>query len=197
MKRGAFIVLEGPDKSGKSTQAALLAKRLRAAGRRVVHTREPGGTPLAEAIRRLLLKPGAKVEPLAELLLYEASRAQHTAELIRPALARGEDVVCERYTMATVVYQGFARGLDRDVIGVLNRIATGGLRPDVTFVLDVPETEFHARKRRRRADRLELEPEEFRRRVREGYRRQKGAVHLNGRAPRQELHEAIWKRVRP
>ena len=170
MKRGSFIVLEGPDKSGKSTQALLLVKRLRAAGREVVHTREPGGTPLAEAIRRLLLTPGKRVEPMAELLLYAAARAQHVSELIRPALRRGAVVVCERFTMATVVYQGHARGLDLKTIAALNRAATGGLKPDVTVVLDVPETEFHAR-------------------------RQRGAVHLNGRRPVAELAREIWNAV--
>ncbi|HNF59045.1 MAG TPA: dTMP kinase, partial [Elusimicrobiota bacterium] len=107
MKHGFFITLEGGEGSGKSTQARLLVQSLRRAGRRVVHTREPGGTTIAEAVRRILLRPGGRVAPMTELLLYEAARAQHVAEIIRPALDRGAVVVCERYTDATVAYQGF------------------------------------------------------------------------------------------
>src|SRR5205823_1251155 len=104
--QGLFIVLEGPDKSGKSTQARLLVERLRAQGYPVVHTREPGGTSFAEEVRRILLSTEHQVRPVAELLLYEASRAQHTDERLRPALSAGQVVVCERYTLSTTVYQG-------------------------------------------------------------------------------------------
>jgi dTMP kinase len=163
--------LEGPDRSGKSTQARRLAGALRRAGRRVVHTREPGGTAFAEAIRSLLLDPRQRVHPLAELLLYEAARAQHTGEVIRPALRRGDVVVSERYTMATLAYQGVARGLPLPLIRRLNRVATGGLEPDLTLVLDMPDREFSRRGAGRGRDRLEAEGARFRAKVRSGYLR--------------------------
>ena len=114
--RGKFIVLEGPDRCGKSTQAKLLYNYLIAKGFDVVLTREPGGTPTAEKIRQIVLEPQLDVRPMAELLLYEASRAQHTQEKILPALQEGKMVICERYTMSTCAYQGYARGIDLDVI---------------------------------------------------------------------------------
>ncbi|HVC09949.1 MAG TPA: dTMP kinase [Elusimicrobiota bacterium] len=170
MKKGAFVVLEGPDKSGKSTQAALLARALRARKIPFVHTREPGGTAFAEAIRKILLDPRHRVIPLAELLLYEAARAQHTEEKIRPALKEGRLVICERYVLASLAYQGYGRGFPLPLIRRLNALASGGLRPDLTIVLDMPESEF-ARRPRRVHDRLERESAVFRARVREGYRR--------------------------
>ena len=195
---GALIVLEGPDRSGKSTQAALLVRDLRSRGLSVVHTREPGGTGFAEAIRRILLDPRHKVQPLAELLLYEAARAQHTQERLVPALKAGAVVVCERYTLATLVYQGEARGLDIPMIRRLNAIATGGLKPDLTLVLDVPDREFH-RRQSRRADRLELESRRFRRRVRKGYRRlaktEPRTALIDADRPLEAVHEEIRERV--
>lgn len=181
MKQGFFVTLEGGEGSGKSTQARLLVQSLRRAGRRVVHTREPGGTTIAEAVRRVLLRPGGRVAPMTELLLYEAARAQHVAEIIRPALDRGRVVVCERYTDATTAYQGYGRGLDRRQIARLNETATGGLTPDLTFLLDVPvDRGLRAARslsktiskggRRLAGDRLEREPLAFHERVRAGYR---------------------------
>lgn len=169
--QGPFIVLDGPDKSGKSAHAALLARHLRGLGRSVTHTREPGGTSFAEAVRRIVLDPRHEVRPLAELFLYEAARAQHTQERILPALRAGDAVLCERYTLATLAYQGCARGLPLPLVRSLNRIATGGLRPSLTVVLDVAPREFDRRDRGRRRDRLERESALFRRRVREGYLR--------------------------
>ena len=197
--KGLFIVLEGPDKCGKSTQARLLVERLRAQGYPVVHTREPGGTSFAEEVRRILLSTEHSVRPVAELLLYEASRAQHTDERLRPALAEGQVVVCERYTLSTTVYQGKARGLDLKVVDTANKLATGGLKPDLTFVFDIPESEFSTRDTGRVHDRLENEGAAFRRRVREGYRRAKGAgvVHLNGRRSIEELQEALLSKLAP
>ena len=198
-RRGRFIVLEGPDKSGKSTQAGLLARHLQRQGRRFIHTREPGGTSLAESIRRVLLDPRQKVDPLAELFLYEASRAQHTREKILPALKKGSWVLCERYSLATLAYQGHARRLPMPMIRTLDRIATGGLRPDFTIVLDIPESEFAARDRGRKLDRLERESLAFRKRVREGYRRlartEPGCALINGRRPLAEVHAEIVRRV--
>lgn len=193
--QGVFIVLEGPDKSGKSTQAALLARALRSRRVAVVHTREPGGTSFAEAIRRILLHPKHRVDPVAELLLYEAARAQHTKEVLMPALARGKVVISERYTLATLAYQGFARGLDLSLIRRLNRIASFGLKPDLTVVLDIPEPEFAARDKTRKPDRLENESSLFRRRVREGYRtlarRDPGVALIDGRLGIEKVREEI------
>ena len=197
--RGLFIVLEGPDKSGKSTQARLLVERLRAQGFPVEHTREPGGTSFAEEVRRILLSTEHQVRPVAELLLYEASRAQHTDEKLRPALAAGAVVVCERYTLSTTVYQGYARGLDLKLIDTANRLATGGLRPDLTFVFDIPDSEFDARDTGRAHDRLENEPAAFRRRVRDGYRKAKsaGLVRLDGRQPIETLQTQMLAKLAP
>jgi len=203
-RSGRFIVLEGPDKCGKSTQARLLLRHLRRSGIRCLHTREPGGTGLAEAIRDVLLDPCRQVTPLAELFLYEASRAQHTREKILPALERGCWVLSERYSLATLAYQGYARCLPLPMIRTLDRIATGGLKPDLTVVLDIPESEFTSRDRRRRLDRLERESRSFRKRVREGYRRlarlEAGCVLINGRRPvavvRDEIARLVAKRCR-
>lgn len=200
MPRGSLIVLEGPDKSGKSTQAALLARALKAEGRRVVHTREPGGTSLAEALRAVLLDPAHRVDPLAELLLYEAARAQHTAQVLRPALSRGRVVVCERFTLATLAYQGHARGLGERLVRKLNRIATGGLSPDLTIVLDIPDALFSRRDPRRRHDRLERESARFRRRVRDAYRRlarrEPRTRLLDGGLPREQVRRNVLAAVR-
>jgi dTMP kinase len=197
-RKGLFIVLEGPDKSGKSTQARLLVAALKAAGRPVLHTREPGGTAAAEAIRKVLLDPRLHVSPTAELFLYEASRAQHTDEVLRPALAAGKVVVCERYTMSTDAYQGVARGLGLGVTGPLNRAATRGLKPGLTVVIAVPSRAFTSRDRKRKLDRLERENASFRRKVRDAYRRlaaRDGAVLLDGDRSIQDLHEDILRRV--
>ena len=181
MKRGLFITFEGGEGSGKSTQARLLADRLRKMGRAVVHTRETGGTSIAESVRRVLLNPSSHVAPLTELMLYEAARAQHLAEVVTPALAAGKIVVCERYTDATEAYQGFGRRLDLKKIRVLNSIATDGLRPDRTFLLDVPVGQglSAARGLTKRlsagsarasgGDRIERESTAFHERVRRGY----------------------------
>ena len=196
--RGRFIVLEGPDKSGKSTQAQLLLRTLRREGFDVLHTREPGGTRFAESIRRLVLSPSYRVTPLAELLLYEAARAQHTFELVRPALKAGRIVLCERYTMATLAYQGYGRGLPLPLVRRLNAVATGGLRPDLTLVLDLPEAAFESR-RRAVHDRLERESIDFRRRVREGYRRLSRSPRtrlISGLRGVDEVHREILAVVR-
>jgi dTMP kinase len=196
--KGRFVVLEGPDKSGKSTQAGMLVGRLNRLKIPVVHTREPGGTTFAEAIRRILLDPKHEVDPIAELLLYEAARAQHTAHKLRPALAAGAFVLCERYTLATLAYQGYARKIPLKLVRQLNTIATGGLKPDLTIVLDIPESEFGSRHRAHH-DRLEQENSAFRRRVREGYRalarKMPGVALLNGRLPVTQLSEEIFGRV--
>lgn len=136
------MTLEGPDGAGKTTQAALLVERLRAAGHEAVALREPGGTAIGEQIRSLLVDPRhAELAPRTEMLLFAASRAQLVAEVIGPALGRGRVVVCERYLDASLAYQGVARGLGIDLVRAVNDAATGGLRPDLTLLLDLdPET---------------------------------------------------------
>jgi len=163
-----FITFEGQDWSGKSTQAALLVEGLRQDGRDVVATREPGGTPVGESIRTLVLD-GPEMSPWAETALFAAARAEHVAAVIRPALARGAAVVCDRYVDSSIVYQGIARGLGAGRVLELNLAVTDGLLPDRTFVLDVdPET---ARARHSAGlDRIEREDEDFRRLVAGGYR---------------------------
>lgn len=168
--KGKFIVLEGPDRCGKSTQAKLLYNYLLEQGCDVVLTREPGGTPTAEKIRQIVLEPGLDVRPVAELLLYEASRAQHTQEKIIPALQEGKVVICERYTMSTCAYQGYARGIDLKLIDAVNNIATTGLKPDLTLVFLMSDKYFAARGEYLFSDRLEREDKEFRQNMRQGYK---------------------------
>lgn len=156
---GLFITLEGPEGAGKSTNRDYLAMCLRAAGIEVLLTREPGGTPLAERIRELLLAPSD--EPMAadtELLLVFAARAQHLAKVIRPALARGCVVLCDRFTDATYAYQGGGRGLSQQRIAELERFVQGDLRPDLTLLFDLPVEQGLARAAARgRLDRFEQE----------------------------------------
>lgn len=193
--KGLFVVFEGPDKSGKSTQARLLADALRGRGHAVLHTREPGGTSVAEGVRKVLLDPALTIDPLAELFLYEASRAQHTNEKIIPALKAGQVVISERFTMSTDAYQGVARGLGLKTTSTLNRIATGGLKPDLTILLDIPVAEFDDRDQGRELDRLERENAEFRLKVRKGYlkaaKADPRAVVLNGKLPADVLQKRI------
>jgi dTMP kinase len=163
-----FVTLEGLDGSGKTTQARLLGARLEAEGHQVVLTREPGGTPLGEEIRDLLLH-GGDVAPWAEAALYAASRAQHVEQLIRPALARGATVICDRYIDSSVAYQGIARGLGLERVLDLNLAAVGGLMPDRTILLEIGVAEATARIDRE-LDRIEREGDSFRCRVAAAYR---------------------------
>ena len=169
--RGKFITLEGIEGVGKSTQLEHVADLIRAAGNSVICTREPGGTPLAEDIRDLLLTPSdEQVPPSGELLLMFAARAVHLENLIRPALLRGDWVVCDRFTDATYAYQGFGRGMARAEIGMLERLVQGELRPDLTILLDTPVEVGLARARKRgEPDRFESEKAQFFERVRCGY----------------------------
>jgi dTMP kinase len=177
MTKGFFLAVEGIEGSGKTTQVARLDQRLRATGQNVVVTKEPGGTVLGDRIRAILLDPQEEgMDPLAELFLYSASRRQHVVELIRPSLERGAVVVCDRFTDATLAYQGFGRLLELDRLRQINEIATDGLRPDLTVVLDVAESFGLERARARNAaadlhheSRFEGEDLRFHRRVREGY----------------------------
>ena len=170
--RGAFITLEGGEGVGKSTQIAAAVAALEAAGLAVVRTREPGGTPLAEAIRGLLIGDcDEAMDADTELLLMFAARNQHLARLIRPALGRGEWVVCDRFTDATYAYQGAGRGIDAARIGQLEAFVQRGMQPDLTLLLDAPVEVGMARAARRNSagDRFEREARDFFERVREGY----------------------------
>ena len=170
-RRGRFIAFEGGEGSGKSTQIRAVARLLRRRGLRVVVTREPGGTPAAERLRRLLLARGADWSPLAELLLINAARAMHVREVIRPALESGSWVLCDRFTEATLAYQGYGRGVPMPAVRTVNRLATGGLFPDRTLVLDLlPARALHRARRRSTTNRFEDEAQAFHRRVRRGYR---------------------------
>ena len=169
---GRFVTFEGIEGVGKSTQVQLAAEWLRQEGLEVVVTREPGGTPLAEAIRRLVLEPHAdRVDGVAELLLMFAARSIHLTNLIEPALARGAWVLCDRFTDATEAYQGAGRGVPIEYVRTLERIAQQGRRPELTLLLDAPVDLAMDRSRRRGAqnDRFEAERAEFFQRVRQGY----------------------------
>ncbi len=176
--KGTFITFEGGEGSGKSTQARMLAGYLKHAGYDVVQTREPGGTAIGDAIRTILLNPElSEMNNVTELLLLSASRAQNVAERIKPGLERGNIVVCDRYTDSTLAYQGYGRDFDLGLLKSLNKIATGGVMPDFTILLDVPVELGLARSKaldkedagQGQADRFELEDIEFHRRLRKGF----------------------------
>ena len=169
--RGLFLTLDGPDGGGKTTQAAALAAWLRARGFDVVTCRDPGGTPLGDRLRHLLLDRDTVTPTLrAEMLLYMASRAQLVEDVIRPALEAGRVVVSDRFLLANIVYQGFAGGLPVDEVGRVGQVATGGLLPDLTLLLDVPTSLARARVGPAR-DRMEDRPESYHAEVREGFLR--------------------------
>ena len=174
MARGKFITLEGPEGAGKSTHLARLAEALRERGIEVLTTREPGGTPLCEAVRGILQFNAAGEAPQtrAEVLLFLASRAQLVSQVIEPALARGTWVLCDRFCDSTFAYQGYGRGLELAQLRALNAFATGGLMPDLTLLLDIPEAESARRLAERKgpADRFEQEQAAFHRRLAEGFR---------------------------
>ena len=202
--RGLFITLEGGEGAGKSLQAEALARRLEATGRVVTRTREPGGTPLGERLRAILLDLSSShsaIEPLTEALLFAGARAELMATVIRPALDRGDIVICDRFGDSTAAYQGYGRGVDLATIGQLNAIAAGGLEPDLTVLLDLPVRAGLARASGT-GDRFGREDEAFHERVRQGY------LALAAREPERWLIvyatqaadaviEAIWKRLAP
>lgn len=171
-----FITFEGIEGSGKTTQQARAAAWLRDQGRDIVVTKEPGGTPLADRIRAMLLDSASAMDPITEVLLFAASRRQHTMEVIRPALARKSIVLCDRYADSTLAYQGFGRLIDLGRLRALNDWATDGLRPDLTLLFDLDEEAGLRRARRRNEQsvqdegRFEAEDPRFHRRVREGFR---------------------------
>lgn len=202
--RGLFITLEGVEGSGKSTQSHHLAEALTRAGCRVLQTREPGGTATAEAIRHILLT-ALSHEPIAsqtEALLILAARCQHVTHLIRPALQRGTVVLCDRFSDSTFAYQGFARGLDLRWLRAANEVATGGLTPDLTLILDLPVSVGLARRRadRGQQNRLDRETERFHRKVRRGFlalaAKEPGRIKIvNADRPAQEVQDELTEIV--
>lgn len=169
-RRGWFIAIEGGEGSGKSSVHAALGATLRMRGRAVVLTREPGGTPLGEQIRSLVLARTSVETEVTELLLFEAARAQLVASVIRPALVRGDVVICDRFAASSVAYQGFGRGLGRDLVERANAIATGGLRPHLTLLLDLPAADGLVRRAGAgAANHFDVETLAFHERVRAGY----------------------------
>jgi dTMP kinase len=206
--RGVFITFEGTDGSGKSTQIRLLAARLRAIGRTVLETAEPGGTAIGRQIRQILLDRGnQQLSPTAELLLYFASRAQNVDESILPALERGEVVLADRFTDSTLVYQGCGRGMGAEVVLALDRIACRGLRPDLTLWLDIGVETGLDRARARNAatasseTRMDEQSLEFHRKVHEAYRalaerEARRIQRIEGRATVDTVESAIWEVVR-
>jgi len=212
-RRGKFITLEGLDGTGKSTQIRMLGAALRAGGHKVVETREPGGTPTGERVRKLLLDSGtAGLAPAAEMALMFASRTQHIAEVIEPALAAGSIVLCDRFTDSTEAYQGSGRRLGSEPVRELHRVLCGNLQPDLTLLLDSnPGASLgRARRRNQRAlksasrshdeNRFEQETRAFFARVREGYlaiaRREPGRVVIvDARGTPRQTHERILEAV--
>jgi dTMP kinase len=200
-RRGFFITFEGPEGSGKSTHIRLLADYLRTKGRQILMTREPGGSHLAIHFRKILLEQGEGLTPMAELFLYEADRAQHVRDVIAPALRRGQIVLCDRFIDSTVAYQGFGRGLPRAAVASMNRLATDGLMPDLTILLDVPVERglrlAHAKKKGH--DRLEKAGLPFHRRVRRGFlslaKREPRRFRLIAQQNKPEATQSLVRRV--
>lgn len=198
---GIFIAFEGGEAAGKSTQEALLAARLADAGREAVRTREPGGTPAAEAIREVVLSPRfAGLDDHAEALLFAASRGDHAAKVIRPALERGAVVICDRYVDSSIAYQGVGRGLGIERVRELSMWATSGLLPDLTIVLDIDPVIGLGRVTN--PDRLESEGMAYHQRVRQAFLDLAAAdparyLVIDGALDQQEVASLVWNRVAP
>ncbi|HET8624220.1 MAG TPA: dTMP kinase [Gemmatimonadales bacterium] len=199
MTAGFFIAVEGPDGAGKTTLAGALAGRMREAGIEPVLVRQPGGTPAAERIREAFLDPAVHFEPHTELLYICAARAHLVQEVIRPALAAGRVVISDRYELSTHAYQGAGRGVDRQTVALVNEVATGGLRPHLTLVLDIPAELGLARQQTsgKLGDRLERADLAFHRRVAAEYLAAagEGVRHFDGRASPDQLLDAAWAAV--
>lgn len=196
--QGLFISMEGPDGAGKSTQIELLRDYLADKGYEIVITREPGGTAISEAIRQVILnKEFAEMCPNTELLLYAAARAQLVSEVIRPALAEGKAVICDRFIESSVVYQGIARGMGIDTVYAVNEYALEGLRPQLTILLDLDAEEGLRRKKNQaELDRMEAEGLEFHKKVAEGYRKlaereKERIMRISATLPKEDIHAKI------
>lgn len=197
MSTALFVVIEGGEGTGKSTQVRLLAEALRSRGREVVETFEPGHGPVGSRIRALLLDPQVAPTPVTEVLLYAADRAEHVRTVVRPALARGADVVCDRFLWSSLAYQGIARGLGAEVVHSANEAALDGVEPDVTIVLDVDPVVGLARAGRV-PDRMEAESLDFHRLVRRGFRdlaAVNGAPVVDATADVEEVARRCWAAV--
>ena len=194
-----FIVVEGPEGAGKSTLSRWLAAQLLAEGRRVLTVRQPGGTPVAEAARKLALKSKHQITPAAELFLFLAARADVVERVIRPGLEDGQIILADRYDLSTLAYQVGGRGLPRPEVETALRLATGGLVPDLTLVLDVPVSVGRERQRRaqKEQDRIEVQDDAFHERVRETYRTAAGPgiVHIDASQSKQAVQDAAWREV--
>lgn len=198
--QGLFISFEGGEGVGKSTQIKALARRLSAAGHRVLTTREPGGTPLCESIRSLLQSDQEVISPEAELLLFTASRAQLCRQIIQPAIERGEVVLCDRFMDSTSVYQGVARAIPSAQVEQINQFSVGNCKPDLTFLIDLDPHQGLKRVRQRAAgslDRIEQESLDFFEAVRSGYlelanNEPDRFVILDGQQPIEKLEKTIW-----
>lgn len=199
--RGLFIVLEGPDGSGKTTQIELLKKYLEEKGLSYIITREPGGTPIGEAVRGIILNPDyGEMSDVTEMLLYAASRAQLMKEVIGPAIEGGKVVISDRFVDSSMVYQGIARGLGASVVSAVNAPGIGDYRPDRIFFIDIPEEEGLRRKReQKKLDRLEQESVDFHRLVSAGYREvlkdRPEVVTIDGTLPVLKVQEIIVKEI--
>ena len=194
-----FIVVEGPEGAGKSTLVQWLGGQLAVAGHRVVAVREPGGTPVAEAARELALRSKAELSPAAELFLILAARADLVDRVIRPALAAGDVVLADRFGLSTMAYQVAGRGLPQRDVATAHHLATGGLEPDLTLVLDLPVAVGRSRQRAagKRQDRFERLDDAFHERVRIAYVQatDPGVVHLDASQPIGIVQEAAWRHV--
>jgi dTMP kinase len=197
---GLFIAVEGPEGAGKTTLAGRLARRIRATGREVLVTREPGGTPTSEAARALVLDPALDWTPSGELFLMLTARAELVSRVLRPALAAGAVVICDRYDLSTRAYQIAGRGLPEADVLAANGMATGGLVPDVTFVLDIDAAEGRRRQSEqgKSPDRMERADPAMHERVAAAFRAAEGpgVVHLDARRSADELEAGAWETVR-
>ena len=203
-KPGRFIVLDGPDGVGKTTHAKMLCAELEKRGLVVKALREPGGTALGESIRALLLdQTKIYIDPLAEAFLFQAARAQLIREVIRPALERGEWIVCDRFTLSTLVYQGYAGGIKKKTIKMLSDAAANGLKPDAYLVLFVPaeiSAERRALRQAGRAVRMESKGDEYLDRVFKGFQKEaeqdkSGFALIDGRGTEQDVSKRIWSKI--
>lgn len=200
--KGIFITMEGPDGSGKTTQIELLKKYLESKGYDIIITREPGGTAIGEAIRKIILNPEySEMSHMTELLLYASARAQLVNQVIKPALEQGKAVICDRFVESSAVYQGIGRGLGVETVYEVNSYALGNVKPELTIFMDLEAEEGIKRKKNQaELDRMEMEDLSFHKRVVEGYRQLAGLyperiVSINATLPIDEIHSMIIQEV--